>query len=143
MRVEFHTDVADPLAFACRLLRKAYRSGAKVAVYAPSATLTRLDQQLWSFEAREFIPHARWSGAPRQRGLERTPIWLVAPGVAPPPCEIAVNLALDDLGAFEPFVRVIEIVSNEAQELQAARRRWREHRERGAEIEHHAHAGGA
>ena len=68
MRVEFHTDVADPPVFACRLLRKAYRSGAKIAVFAPPTLLARIDQTLWTLDAREFIPHARWAGPPRQPG---------------------------------------------------------------------------
>ncbi|MEN9627658.1 MAG: putative polymerase chi subunit HolC, partial [Pseudomonadota bacterium] len=43
-QVEFHTGVADERAFACRLLRKAYRQGVRVLVRAPSATLVRLDR---------------------------------------------------------------------------------------------------
>ena len=31
-QVEFHTGVVEPMLFACRLLRKAYRQGARVAV---------------------------------------------------------------------------------------------------------------
>jgi hypothetical protein len=34
--VEFHTGVDEPLGFACRLLRKAYRKGSRVLVTAPS-----------------------------------------------------------------------------------------------------------
>lgn len=144
MRVEFHTDVADPLHFACRLLRKAYRSGARVAVFGRPADLSRLDQALWAFDARDFVPHARGGGggAPPAAGLARTPIWLMTgPGPAPG-CTVAVNLGLDDPEAFRGYERLIEIVSTEAQELQSARRRWRIHREQGAEIEHHAHGGG-
>ncbi|MBE0547608.1 MAG: DNA polymerase III subunit chi, partial [Rubrivivax sp.] len=37
--VEFHTGVAGPLAYACRLLRKAYRAGVRVILTAPPATL--------------------------------------------------------------------------------------------------------
>jgi len=42
--VAFHTGIADPLDYACRLLRKAYRQGARVAVHAPAPLLDRLDQ---------------------------------------------------------------------------------------------------
>ena len=47
--VAFHTGIADPLDYACRLLRKAYRSGARVAVHGAPATLDRLDQALVAF----------------------------------------------------------------------------------------------
>ena len=55
--VAFHTGIANPLDYACRLLRKAYRSGARVAVHGEPAVLDRLDQALWTFEALEFVPH--------------------------------------------------------------------------------------
>ena len=47
--VMFHLNVPDRLGYACRLLRKAYGSGAKVVVSAPPATLARLDVLLWTF----------------------------------------------------------------------------------------------
>ena len=62
--VEFHTGVADPLDFACRLLRKAARQGVRVLVTAPGETLGALDRLLWTFEEREFLPHVRVPGAP-------------------------------------------------------------------------------
>ena len=55
--IAFHTGIADPLDYACRLLRKAYRSGARAAVYGEPGLLDRLDQALWTFEPLEFVPH--------------------------------------------------------------------------------------
>ncbi len=143
MRVEFHTDVADPLEFACRLLRKVYRNGSRAAVYGPGPALARLDQALWTSDALDFIPHARWNGQNGPSpgaGLGRTPIWLCEPGAPPPPgCTIAVNVALDDLATFDPYERLIEIVSRDQAVTQAARARWRVLSERGIQIEHHPH----
>ena len=51
--IAFHTGIANPLDYACRLLRKAYRSGARVAVHGEPALLDRLDQALWTFEPVE------------------------------------------------------------------------------------------
>ena len=56
--VEFHVNVPDRLQYACRLLRKAYRQGARVLVRAPAPRLMRLDRELWTFVEREFLPHA-------------------------------------------------------------------------------------
>lgn len=83
-KVEFHTGVADDLGFACRLLRKAYRSGARVVVRAPAASLQRLDRELWTVFEREFIPHLSVpAGKAPSAQARRTPIWLVD-GEPPP-----------------------------------------------------------
>ena len=57
--VSFHTGLPDKQAYACRLLRKAWRQGLRVMVTGDAATLTRLDQALWLFEQEEFVPHLR------------------------------------------------------------------------------------
>ena len=136
--IAFHSGVSDKLAYACRLLRKAYRSGARVVVSGPAEGLSRLDKLLWVFDDLEFIPHVHArSGAALPRSLARTPIWLVDPGVAPPHTEVLVQLGLEpalDCGAFE---RVIEVVSTEPDDREAARRRWRQYEARGHRISHH------
>jgi DNA polymerase-3 subunit chi len=137
--VEFHTGVADPLAFACRLLRKAYRQGARVAVSAPPTVLAALDERLWTFEAQAFVPHLRWTPA-RSAQAARTPIWLIegAPPPGSPP--VLVNLGASPApgpagtGAFE---RIIEIVSTDDDDRRAARARWRAYEAQGLPITHH------
>ncbi|HEX5698718.1 MAG TPA: DNA polymerase III subunit chi, partial [Rhodoferax sp.] len=63
--VEFHTQIPDRLLYACRLLRKAATSAARVLVTADTETLKQLDQQLWSFSSIDFVPHC-WQDAPAQ-----------------------------------------------------------------------------
>jgi len=134
--VEFHTGVADPLVFACRLLRKACRQGARVAVTAPSAVLAALDERLWTFEAQSFVPHLRWSPA-RSAQAARTPIWLIegAPPPASPP--VLVNLGAAPVAAAEAFERIIEIVSDDDEDRRAGRARWRAYEALGLSITHH------
>jgi DNA polymerase III subunit chi len=141
-QVEFHSGVAAPLHFACRLLRKAYRQGVGVVVTGPAATLQALDRELWTFEAQEFVPHLRVKpGQPLDAGLRRTPIWLCE-GAPPDPCpKVLVNLGAEPPGGGEPFERIIEIVSAEGDERQRARARWRAYEARGWAIKHHAAAG--
>lgn len=142
-QVEFHSGVAAPLHFACRLLRKAYRQGVGVVVMGPAATLQALDRELWTFEAQEFVPHLRVKpGQPLDAALRRTPIWLCE-GAPPSPCpKVLVNLGAEPPQGGEPFERVIEIVSGEADERQRARARWRAYEARGWAIKHHAAAAG-
>ena len=135
--VAFHTGIADPLDYACRLLRKAYRSGARVAVHGEPAALDRLDQALWTFEPLEFVPHAVLprDGADAQR-VALSPIVLVKGGAAPATCRIGVTLAghpVEDVGAFD---RVIAIVGLDPEHREAGRERWREYERAGHAVSH-------
>lgn len=138
--VEFHTGVADPVAFACRLLRKAYRVGARVLVTAPAALLPSLDRGLWTAEERDFVPHARWPGT-RVGLLARSPIWLLATA-ADAPTDVALPRVLLNVGAeasaeLSAYDRVIEIVGAEPDSADAGRQRWRAYKAQGLQIVHH------
>ena len=142
--VAFHTGIANPLDYACRLLRKAYRSGAAVAVHGDAAMLDRLDQALWTFEPLEFVPHVM---LPRDAGdarrLALTPIVLVKGGAAPAACRVGVSLAghpVDDLAAFD---RLIAIVGLDPEHREAGRLRWREYERAGHAVSHVAKPAGS
>jgi DNA polymerase-3 subunit chi len=137
--VAFHTGVDDPLGYACRLLRKAYRQGAQVVVTGAPAQLQRLDQALWVFEPQEFVPHARLRAgeAAAERLAQRTPIWLAEPGAEPPPAPVLVNLGTDWLRDELPFERIIEIVATDDESVGAARRRWKRCEAAGWPVTHH------
>lgn len=138
--VEFHTGVADPVAFACRLLRKAYRSGSRVLLIAPPALLASLDEALWTFEAQAFVPHVRLPG-PAVALAPRTPIWLASdPPPAPRP-PVLVNLGCAPPAAPDDYQRVIEVVATDDDARLAARGRWRHYEGWGVTPVHHATAG--
>jgi DNA polymerase-3 subunit chi len=135
-QVEFHTGVADPVAFACRLLRKASRLGARVAVQGSPEALSRLDIELWTFDERDFVPHVRLSAA-RGGVVSRTPVWLLdAPPPADPPT-VLVNVDGDAPGDNSPWRRVIEIVGREEPAAGRGRERWRQYRTGGWAVIHH------
>jgi DNA polymerase-3 subunit chi len=143
--VAFHTGIANPLDYACRLLRKAYRSGARVAVLGEPALLDRLDQALWTFEALEFVPHVVLprDGADAGR-VALSPIVLVkGDAAAPADCRIGVTLAghaVADVGAFD---RLIAIVGLDPEQREAGRLRWREYERAGHAVSHVAKPAGA
>jgi DNA polymerase III subunit chi len=142
--VAFHTGVEDKLSHACRLLRKAYRQGARVVVSGPSPLLQQLDQALWTFEPQEFVPHVRLgpNKAPSE-AQGRTPIWLVDAGARPPHQEVLVNLGAERRPDDASFKRIIEVVSRDADDVAAARRRWKQYEAQGWPITHHAQGPGA
>ncbi len=138
--VEFHTGLADPLGFACRLLRKAQRQGHRLLVTAPEQRLGELDTLLWTFDPQSFVPHLR---LPHAGDLAaRTAIWLceAAPTGEVPP--VLVNVGAPLAAGLERFQRLIELVGHEADEAQAGRERWRAYKARGLQIQHHAVAVG-
>ena len=93
--IAFHLGAADPLGYACRLLRKALARGATPVVTAPPEALAQLDRLLWTFDPLEFLPHVRVAAgragdlAPR---LRATPLWLVERPLDAPHHEVLVNL---------------------------------------------------
>lgn len=125
-RVEFHTGVGDELGLTCRLLRKAYRQGARVVVRAPAAWLQRLDRELWTVYEREFIPHLRVAAhEPASAQARRTPIWLVdgeAPQGHPP---VLVSVDAEPVRDPAAYARIIEIVGAADEPTRRGRERWR------------------
>lgn len=134
VKVEFHAGAADPMAHACRLLRKAWRQGARVVVTAREDTLATLDRQLWVFDPQEFLPHVRWRAALPAGTQARTPVWLATQLPAVPGCPgILVNLDAEPPAAGAPLSRVIELVGRHDDAVQAARQRWRHYQALGLE----------
>ena len=96
--ISFHTGVDDRTTYACRLLRKAARQGARVLVRGAPAEMDLLDKALWTFEAQEFVPHHRLRpGQTPALQLARTPVWLMDVGEAWPeglaPAQVLLQMA--------------------------------------------------
>ncbi len=136
--IAFHVNVPDRLAYACRLLRKAVRQGARVAVTAPPATLRGLDRALWTFEPTEFVPHALLAaGATPPERLAPTPVWLAERADDVAVHEVLVNLGTDLPTGFERYARLIEIVTTDDADRAAGRARWKHYAARGYALAHH------
>jgi DNA polymerase-3 subunit chi len=136
--VSFHFNVPDRLDYVCRFLRKAVRKGATVVVHAAPPTLAALDRALWSFDPIDFVPHVRLQPgeAPPTR-LASTPVWLAESGTDPGHHDVLLNLCDDPPAGFESYARVIEIVSREPGQREAARLRWKHYAGRGYPIVRH------
>lgn len=135
-RVEFHSQVPDRLQYACRLLRKAAASSAQVLVIADEDSLLRLDQLLWTFSGPDFVPHCFYD-APLQV-LENTPIVLAPSPPARAGQSTLLNLGTEVPEGFEQFTRVIEIVSQDVNDKQGARVRWKRYASSDCELSNRA-----
>ena len=141
MRVDFHFNVPDRLAYACRVVRKARAAGKTVVVWTASdARLSRFDQQLWTFSSLDFIPHVRVSSPL----ATDTPVLLTTDAASAPAADVL--LLLDDepppdhQALFSRYERVIDVVSNVEDERLAARSRFKLYRDQGLEPTAHDQA---
>lgn len=136
--VAFHFNAPDKWAYACRLLRKAVTAGARVAVRADAPSLDRLDSLLWTFSPLEFIPHCRLPAPAHEQQASAVVLSEeVSPEVLSSHAQVLLNLGQDVASGFESFDRVIEVVSLEDEERQAARARWKHYADRGYAITRH------
>ncbi len=121
-RIDFHTNVPDKIAYACRLVRKAYGAKNRIVVMTEDAAqLAQLDAALWSFSAPDFLPHVNVNDplAPD------TPIVLTdSDATELPQADLLVNLARRAPAQFESFPRLIEVVSTDEADVAAGRQRF-------------------
>ena len=131
----FHFNAPDRIAYACRLLRKALASGAKVVVTGTDATLSQLDVALWTFSPAEFLPHATLES--EASVVKASPVFLASTIDAVPHQQILLNLGPTVPKGFERFERVIEVVSLDDDERSLARGRWKHYTDLGYAITRH------
>ncbi len=135
MQASFYSDAPDPLQFACRLIRRARASGKPLGVCAPASVLRRLDALLWSFEPTEFVPH-------RVASVGRSDEVLMVESAADLPHRaLLLNLGLELPEAAGEFERVLEVIGQEPEAVQAGRRRYRAYLGLGAQLDHFSATG--
>jgi DNA polymerase-3 subunit chi len=125
------------LATACRLAEKAFDQGLRVAVRTSGpAETAELDELMWTFSDRSFLPHAVWPAEPAVAG--HTPV-LIASGALPDSHrDVLINLAAEPPPGAGGFARICEIVGADETARRAARVRWRSYREAGSAPESHS-----
>jgi DNA polymerase-3 subunit chi len=124
------------LLTACRLAEKACEQQLRVSVLAsgpPEAA--ELDELLWTFSDRSFVPHGSWPADPEFAAA--TPV-LVGSG-SPPGTHRDVLINLGPNMPEEPatYARICEVVGAGDDDRQMARSRWRSYREAGFTLDTH------
>ncbi len=121
-RVDFHTNIPDKLAYACRLARKAYGAKAKVVLLAEDAAQAEaLDAALWTVADTAFVPHVQ-AGDPL---AAQTPVIVTFDEAAAlPHYDMLVNLTRRVPANVDRFARVFEIISTDEQDAAEGRKRY-------------------
>jgi DNA polymerase-3 subunit chi len=124
------------LKTACRLAEKAFDQGLKVVVRTDSsAAAAQLDDLLWTFSDRSFVPHCVWPGDPSL--VAETPVLVASSSGPETHRDVLINLASRAAEDGAAFGRVLEIVAADDDAKQLARTRWRSYREAGLEPKSH------
>jgi DNA polymerase-3 subunit chi len=144
-RIDFHSQVNNKPLYSCRLIRKIMASPSEdlpmrnIVVVGSKDFLKDLDQQLWTFSAPDFLPHA-WG---TDDFAIETPIVLVESFEAPELDALPHGDVLIHVGRSLPksveglaarFPRIVEIVSTDEADRQAGRERYKAYRDQGHEL---------
>jgi len=133
-RIDFHTNIPDKLAYACRLARKAYGARAKVVVLTESTEqLDALNAALWNVSDTDFIPHVT-AGDPL---APQTPVIITDDENATlPHHDMLVNLTQRTPINFASFARVFEIISIDESDAAEGRKRYAAYKRQSYPLTH-------
>jgi len=113
--------------FACRLAEKAYLQQLGVTVLVADDHQARaLDELLWTFNDRSFVPHEILT--PGQQADGHTPVYIALDPATPPRADFVLNLAGCAPEALLRFGRIAEILGNDPQAIELGRERFRSYR---------------
>lgn len=131
MRIDFAFGAPDRLRTACQVVRKRFLAGQRLVVYCKDGSrLAAFDRMLWAFDDTAFVPHV----LANDPLAAETPVVLTAGDPsqaaqavarADQPSPWLLNLDDECPPGFEAFERLLEIVSDDPDDKQAARQRWR------------------
>jgi DNA polymerase-3 subunit chi len=133
-RIDFHSNVTDRIAYACRLARKARAGGFRVVMMAANPEQqAQLDDALWRVSDSDFLPHV----AIDDPLANRTPIVLTCVDTEETPHhEVLVNLSPRMPAHFARFSRLIEIIARDDADKLAGRERFAFYKQRGYPLTH-------
>ncbi|WP_334189901.1 DNA polymerase III subunit chi [Noviherbaspirillum sp.] len=133
-RIDFHSNVPDKIAYACRLARKARSANFRIAILTKDRTdLAALDSALWTFSELDFLPHV----PANENHASITPIILTdSDNDELPHYEILINLSAGTPAHFARFERMFEIIGTDDADKSAGRERYRFYQQRGYPLTH-------
>ena len=132
--ISFYTHAPDKLSIARQLVAKAWGQKLNVLVYAPDeATAASFDRLLWTQPALSFVPHCRDSSPL----AASTPVIIGENADALPSADVLINLGNEPPPVFSRFERLMEIVTEDEDDVLKGRQRYRFYKDRGYELLDH------
>jgi DNA polymerase III subunit chi len=139
-RVDFYvlksTAAQQRWAFACRLTEKAYLKDLKIVIVSDTlADAQALDELLWTFSERSFVPHKVCLD---EQSLDpATPVHLVVESAAIPAADLLVNLAPRLPAQLQRYQRIAEVIDADEERRRQGRERFKAYRDLKFTLETH------
>ena len=122
--------------FACRLTEKAYLRDLRIVILSDSLADARaLDDLLWTFNDRSFIPHQLLDDQPLDPSAK---VYLSAASATAPSADLLVNLAARLPDQWERYARIAEIIDADEERRRLGRERFKTYRDLKVPLETHA-----
>lgn len=139
-RVDFYvlksTAALERWTYACRLIEKAYlRDLSVVVVSGTPAEARSLDDLLWTFNDRSFIPHKVCLEG--ETPDPATKVHLTLESAALPAADLLVNLAARLPSLWERHARIAEIIDADEECRRLGRERFKSYRELKVPLQTH------
>ncbi|HEX3603541.1 MAG TPA: DNA polymerase III subunit chi [Steroidobacteraceae bacterium] len=122
--------------FACRLTEKAYLKDLKIVIVNDTlADAQALDELLWTFTERSFVPHEVCLD---ERAVDRaTPVHLTLEPIAIASADLLVNLTQRLPTQLERFTRIAEVIDADEERRRLGRERFKYYRDLKLTLETH------
>ncbi len=131
--IAFHFNVGNPVSYLPKLLRKVHAAGKRAVVLLPAETVSQINQALWTYDEAEFLPHATY--ADPEWVQSRSPLLLTPELGDVAGRSVLINMQPDLPDDLDRFERVLELVTLQDDDRQAARQRWKHYTQAGYSIE--------
>jgi DNA polymerase III subunit chi len=122
-------------AFACRLTEKAYLKDLKIVIVSDTlADAQALDELLWTFNDRSFIPHKMCLD---EQSMDPATAVHLTVETALPTADLLVNLAQRLPAQFQRYARIAEVIDADEERRRLGRERFKAYRDLKLPLETH------
>jgi DNA polymerase-3 subunit chi len=122
-------------AFACRLIEKAYLKDLKIVIVSDTlADAQALDELLWTFNERSFIPH---KVCVDEQSVDPATAVHLTVETAIPTADLLVNLAQRLPAEFQRYSRIAEVIDADEERRRQGRERFKAYRDLKLPLETH------
>jgi DNA polymerase III subunit chi len=122
-------------AFACRLTEKAYLKDLKIVIVSDTlADAQALDELLWTFNERSFIPHKVCID---EQSVDPATAVHLTVETAIPTADLLVNLTQRLPAQFQRYSRIAEVIDADEERRRQGRERFKAYRDLKLPLETH------